>query len=892
MLHQAVELGLLELIDFLLKPPHIFPIDLLGRQENSNCPGFNTPLQLAVRLNNLEAARALIRKGANIHVLTKHNYLNQSKTLLQIACEEGYVPMAELLINSGCDVTVKTTDLLGTFNESLLQFAITCKKVEARISLVELLLNHEVPVGVKALVSAIWHKLPMHLIKRIGGSLSKDLLLSSFILHRAVRANSLEAVKWLVEGILEQHIMQRDIQGCTALHLATEKGCEAIFHYLKEKGSLLDIPCYEGFTVREYALLNGTLEHLGLTLPTNYNRLAFEALKVDFVETTEFARMAAEFRQFPLSLYCYKLISLFDNVEDAKKFVQTFTPEHSYQPLHDVCLFSLPYTGNWNKAAWASLALAHGLSITQNLHWAPRIEALLGRPPLDIEEINAIIPELKFNRESENSSLAKLCYKHKIPEQAFERALEQYKEKTTDDLPDVRIEGSLFNQPRYYLKKLSPTDLRGFVLGAITHCCQSIGSQGESCAMHGMTSKYGGFYVVFKQLEEKEQRKLAELLEKARTSKAAYSFLTKLKERDQRSAYRKKLETIQDEHQLINTDDALPFLCKDLEEKLEGEIVAQAWVWLSKQDNLVLDSWEVIRPEENRVCEAVLRQLAIDVIKNYPAINKVLIGKNGQTPQDLPFKSVEKPEEPKDYYSYRDSAEQLLILDRVTYEAQLQPSSSATFHSMSSTATLLTQQSSIYTQVSPIVPYTPSGMLQLLTKYVASNRRIICLSSLESTLENAPAKLLKLSVDEACCSEVSLWQKEKPDDNTNHWLIIPIHEANTHKWTVVILQKYLHSHALSGFVINHWYIDYTGQAIPEMYRMKLVSCAQFNNNTVQYCDTNEPTGVLLLHTVKILVEKGYLSTPPVVDVAKLYAAQKEHLKEFALSHVNLIGADI
>lgn len=49
--------------------------------------------------------------------------------------------------------------------------------------------------------------------------------------------------------------------------------------------------------------------------------------------------------------------------------------------------------------------------------------------------------------------------------------------------------------------KLSPFDPRAAVLGKLTSCCQSLGSQGEAPTVYGIANPNGGFYVLCHQQE-------------------------------------------------------------------------------------------------------------------------------------------------------------------------------------------------------------------------------------------------------------------------------------------------------------------------------------------------------------------------------------------------------
>lgn len=81
--------------------------------------------------------------------------------------------------------------------------------------------------------------------------------------------------------------------------------------------------------------------------------------------------------------------------------------------------------------------------------------------------------------------------------------LDRYDDNT--QMPKVSVQGTEIDDDyqRYYLRKLDVENDNdaaiAAVLGKLTQCCQSLSKEaGDPCARHGLTSKYGGFYVLFK----------------------------------------------------------------------------------------------------------------------------------------------------------------------------------------------------------------------------------------------------------------------------------------------------------------------------------------------------------------------------------------------------------
>ena len=187
-------------------------------------------------------------------------------------------------------------------------------------------------------------------------------------------------------------------------------------------------------------------------------------------------------------------------------------------------------------------------------------------------------------REDEHPAWATLFQAHQIPEAGFNHVLDHYQPKQSDHMPALFIDGADLQDPNchpFYFKKLAADDPRGFILGALTHCCQSVGSAGQQCALHGMTSPDGGFYVIFKKSKPKEIKKALQLLNKAEHATSFSVFISALVDRPQRQKYRDWKET----HH-FNEDAALIEIRRELRTKFEavqeGELIAQTWAWCSE----------------------------------------------------------------------------------------------------------------------------------------------------------------------------------------------------------------------------------------------------------------------------------------------------------------------
>lgn len=93
--------------------------------------------------------------------------------------------------------------------------------------------------------------------------------------------------------------------------------------------------------------------------------------------------------------------------------------------------------------------------------------------------------------------------KYGIPDKKYEKFLNLDRVDNNQQIPPIVIDGNEVGHPGYYLRRLNVEEfddaLIAATLGKHTQCCQSIsGEFGEPCAVHGITSPNGGFYIVCK----------------------------------------------------------------------------------------------------------------------------------------------------------------------------------------------------------------------------------------------------------------------------------------------------------------------------------------------------------------------------------------------------------
>lgn len=232
----------------------------------------------------------------------------------------------------------------------------------------------------------------------------------------------------------------------------------------------------------------------------------------------------------------------------------------------------------------------------------------------NIKDIIDMHSSLTFTRGAENPEAASLFRKYGMSEVDYNK-YQELKPKDSDRIPNIIVGGERIapELKNYYIKKLDPRDPMCAALGKKTGCCQSMGGAGEACAIHGITSEHGGFYV------------------------------------------------------LCAGDPKNP--------KPTDDIRAQCWAWRSKTGALVFDSIEATKPiRESTVgnyrgvelISLMYAQLAFDLVENpqfgIDAVN-VGVGGLGATPDMLGIFNA-TIEHPIDYKDYRDSMNQRMIADR------------------------------------------------------------------------------------------------------------------------------------------------------------------------------------------------------------------------------------
>lgn len=291
-------------------------------------------------------------------------------------------------------------------------------------------------------------------------------------------------------------------------------------------------------------------------------------------------------------MHAYKMLLIWgDNLAEIDRYLSQNYLDHEH-PLYDALVFSIPEDGsNVHMQDWIRL-LKFGPQILKFFKVALEIEAKLGgRAPTTTEEASDAAVKLSYVRASENPELACICYECGISELVFNKILELEKTRTVqkDCLPDIHISGIDIGEKYagHHLVKMPKSDLRGYILGELTNCCQSVGETGEKYAIDGMNRSHNGFYVLLKPI-----------------TKAAKSRQN-------------------------------PFKAAEIDYD-SFKIVGQCYAWISIHGNLVLNSWENLEKEDTEKAIEFVKRLALTMVQDPSfSIGRVTIGSGGQTPEDL-----------------------------------------------------------------------------------------------------------------------------------------------------------------------------------------------------------------------------------------------------------------
>jgi hypothetical protein len=311
----------------------------------------------------------------------------------------------------------------------------------------------------------------------------------------------------------------------------------------------------------------------------------------------------------------YRIIGFFGEndkttLETLDKFIAKELSSEEYA-IETMGQYSLPNLEETLALSdWYKLRDQSGKLFLKHFHKAQEIQkANNNQVPKNKKQLEQISLKVDYPKYASDENFAKLSQNYKVPNYVFEAKLKMQKiglltVKTSDLLPNTHI--NIENE--YHIMKLPAGDARGFILGYITNCCQSLFNASHQAVVDGMCKATNGFYVLVK-------------------AKSKDFDITKI-----------NWSTFEEDgHQILG----------------------QAYAWFSTAGNLVLDSWENLRPENHdKLIAQALPNFATKIIaESKGVISRVTIGLSGKTPAD--FKTTHSyAEYIGDGYFYGDATQQ------------------------------------------------------------------------------------------------------------------------------------------------------------------------------------------------------------------------------------------
>ncbi|CAH8870047.1 unnamed protein product [Trichobilharzia szidati] len=233
--------------------------------DHTSASGF-TPLHIAAHYGNVNIARLLIERGANINYQAK-NYI----TPLHVAAKWGKNDVVNLLIQAGAEVNSRTRDGLTPLH---------CAARAGQTSTMECLLKRGADVSVKTKNDLT----PLHMaaqgdheqVTRLlleSGSNPNDVTIDYLTpLHVAAHCGNVNVARTLLNSHCD--VNARALNGFTALHIACKKSRVEMASLLLKHGALLEAATETGLTPLHVASFVGCGDIVSFLLQhgTNVNQ--------------------------------------------------------------------------------------------------------------------------------------------------------------------------------------------------------------------------------------------------------------------------------------------------------------------------------------------------------------------------------------------------------------------------------------------------------------------------------------------------------------------------------------------------------------------------------------------------------------------------------------------
>ena len=289
--------------------------------------------------------------------------------------------------------------------------------------------------------------------------------------------------------------------------------------------------------------------------------------------------------------HAYKLATLFPNISKASRYLHNHA--QGTEAVHDACLFSLPLEGDWDKELWANLAMRWGNGALRWLSYAPQLETVVaqlneGKEHKDIlrlseckpADLRALVHEhCGFKNKHLNPELAETLLDNGVAEKYFDETFAFIQEYEAKH-PDVK---------KRYIPELN---IDGTEIGHDGYVLETL-PQGDyrnlwmgqfvNCCMHLGNQGRNLAIAMFKE----------------------------------------------------------PFAAAYVIKNQQDDIVAAMHSWLSKDGNMVFNSWQPKTSDHNFLRDSFIKAAADQAIEKAPKVNRVVMGQGAIDEDELPYTLLE-----------------------------------------------------------------------------------------------------------------------------------------------------------------------------------------------------------------------------------------------------------
>lgn len=319
--------------------------------------------------------------------------------------------------------------------------------------------------------------------------------------------------------------------------------------------------------------------------PTNFDPQLHEALlkPMQYYSEIENNKSAA--------FHAFKLATLFSTLNKASKYLHNHA--QGTEAVHDACLFALPQEGTWDKELWSNLAVRWGNGALRWLSFAPQLEAAVeamnqGKHRRDHfklseckpAEIRALVHEhCSYKNKDKNPELAEILLDNGVDEKYFDETF-------------AMLENFERHKDKMNERKLPVLALDGALFGLDDYALETL-PQGD------YRNLWMGQFV----------NCCAHLANQGRTMAIA----------------------------MFQEPDAAAYVIK----KKDGGIVAAMHSWLSKQGNLVFNSWQPKTADFDFLRDHFVTAAANQALEKAPNIKRVVLGQGRLDKDKTPYEYIE-----------------------------------------------------------------------------------------------------------------------------------------------------------------------------------------------------------------------------------------------------------